>query len=217
MYKFFVNKKKKWAVSLKEEVEKFLKNKKIRHNIDVVIGGDGTILHYKNDLKDVIIGIGSNRSGLCVNRKDWKRFLASFIEEPRWKEAITLKVGDFKIFNDVVVRTIHPDAQPFEIFVNNKKLTTFGDGVLIFTPLGSSAYAKALGGPLLDRELNVIGIYSIAPFKNPIKLITKTDNIKIKSKQSFYVSLDGQNVYTTKSVNIKKNDKKIKIYLKEML
>ena len=51
-----------------------------------------------------------------------------------------------------------------ELLINGLPVTTYScDGVLISTPVGSTAHSLSAGGPILEKSLNAFVICSISP------------------------------------------------------
>ncbi len=57
-------------------------------------------------------------------------------------------------FNDCVIKTNQPRAFTLQARCNGRELKRFyGDGVIVSTPAGSTAYALAAGGPIVEPDL----------------------------------------------------------------
>ena len=61
----------------------------------------------------------------------------------------------FNALNDIIVyRGPNPFSILLEIYLNDQFLTTSsGDGLIISTPAGSTAYALSAGGPILHNNV----------------------------------------------------------------
>lgn len=123
--------------------------------------------------------------------------------------------------NDCIIRSIHNGRlTSIDAFINKEFLSSYkGDGVLISTPTGSTAYSLALSGPIVYPTLSVFIINPISPHtlthrpmiidaKNILEF-SSTDNSR---KSDLVVSVDGQENYV-----LSKNKKlKIKLYSKQV-
>jgi NAD+ kinase len=122
-------------------------------------------------------------------------------------------VGD--VLNDVVInRGSLSRMNELEMEVNGKYLTTYkGDGLIVSTPTGSTAYSLSAGGPIVFPGKDLIIINPICPHtltNRPI-IFSEDSNLKITlwSKDNGAVlTLDGQETYRMTSgdvVTVKKS------------
>ncbi len=86
-----------------------------------------------------------------------------------------------------------------EIYLNNELFTcTCGDGLLVSTPTGSTAYALSAGGPIIHNEIRTTLIQPICPNSLSFRSICIPSHITVKvkvdpkSKTLGFVSFDGQ-------------------------
>jgi len=149
-------------------------------DLAVVVGGDGSILKASRCLA----AGGIPAMGVNIGRLG---YLAGFLEEDLPKalpevlsgggqrvERIMLSVQIDKrdghhvqetALNDVVVGhgTSHRMIG-LSVDVNHKSVATYrGDGVMVATPTGSTAYNLAAGGPILEGRLDAVVITPICP------------------------------------------------------
>ncbi|AOY76620.1 NAD(+)/NADH kinase [Clostridium formicaceticum] len=144
----------------------------------ICIGGDGSFLRaiHQYDFPDIpIIGINTGHLGFFaeVNPDEIDNFLDKytagdyFIEEINPLEATICTRSnciETRGINEIVIkgdksRTVHLD-----IFVNNHLIQRFsGDGILVATSTGSTAYNYSIGGSLVDPKLNVVQVTPLAP------------------------------------------------------
>ena len=105
--------------------------------------------------------------------------------------------------NDVTVSAVsHAKTARLDLFINGILCANLkGDGIIIATPTGSTAYSLAAGGPILDANLDAIIINPICPFTMGVRpLVVEEDNlIRIDiPKQAAELSLtcDGHEVFS---------------------
>ncbi|KAB3529052.1 NAD(+)/NADH kinase [Alkaliphilus serpentinus] len=144
----------------------------------ICIGGDGSFLRalHTYDFADIpIVGINTGHLGFFteINPDEIDEFLNRyinkeyFIDEMNPIEAVictrTNCINAMGL-NEIVIkgdksRTIHLD-----ISVDDHLIQRFsGDGILISTSTGSTAYNYSVGGSIVDPRLNVIQVTPLAP------------------------------------------------------
>jgi len=186
------------------------------------IGGDGTILSTIRKLEGKqipVLGIHIGNLG----------FLAMSTEETLKKALNHFVANEFEIKNKILLK-IHKESQPNKVnysfndvvidhgnsgrvlktIVSNKNehINDYeGDGIIICTPTGSTAYSLSSGGPIVHSDLDVLTITPISSHSlsaRPI-VLPKDSLIKIEFSKSFVgasLTIDGQ---IRKDLNI--NDK----------
>ncbi|MCH8158971.1 MAG: NAD(+)/NADH kinase [Proteobacteria bacterium] len=166
----------------------------------IAIGGDGTMLYASSRARDAnapILGINRGRLGFLADvtpaemidsvdhvlRGDYTtdsrlmleaRLLASSGEEIT---AVAL--------NDVVLQRSETGRMvDFETRISGRYVNTHsGDGLIVATPTGSTAYALSCGGPIIEPQLDAIVVVPVCPH-------TLTDRpIVISANQSIEVRL----------------------------
>jgi NAD+ kinase len=146
----------------------------------IVLGGDGTMLNGARLVEQREIPIlGVNMGGLGflteINFDDLlpalgKVFAGEFQLDKRMMVKIQIKRGNqihstYSALNDVVVSKGHLARMiATKIWVNQAFMTNLrGDGLIVATPTGSTAYSLSAKGPILDPRLEVLLINPICP------------------------------------------------------
>ena len=93
--------------------------------------------------------------------------------------------ADEIVLNELaIVRGDAPHVVKMKVYVNGALLDVYpGDGILVSTPTGSTAYSLSAGGPVIDPELAAISIVPICPhviFSRPV-IISPDKEITIVS------------------------------------
>lgn len=144
-------------------------------DVMVVIGGDGTIVHMAKQAakqKLPVLGINSGKLGFLAGMEigDQPGFLQALVDGTYdVEERLLLDVSDGKdtylAMNEAVVSrgglsrlvdlTVESDA--------GDVLHYRGDGVMIATPTGSTAYSLSAGGPVVDPRVSCLLLTPVCP------------------------------------------------------
>ena len=212
------------------QLDKYLRNLATLPDIVVVLGGDGTVLKSANalvnfDIPLLSFNIGGNL-GFLTQEKDFL-FDQSFIDILEKEEfiidlrsrlhcdvfshEINTKIKSYDALNDFYFKSVEEDISPtnqIEIQINNEKVNEYkGDGLIISSSTGSTAYSMAAGGPIVHPSINAFVINPICPMSLASRPIIVPDTSKIivqavkKYKREIKLWKDG-----SKCMTIKQND-----------
>jgi NAD+ kinase len=149
----------------------------------VVLGGDGLMIRAANSYPGVpLLGINFGNVGFLalVERRDWQRAVDALlagdysIQQGSTLQAALVREGDGVpqgwAINDVVVRS-GMRMVDIEIYIDGHYVNTYpGDGMIVATPHGSTAYCMAAGGPILTAGVKGFAIVPISchsPIRTP--------------------------------------------------
>lgn len=139
----------------------------------VSVGGDGTFLKalHKYGFSKRYVGINTGHLGFLPDllMEDLDRLISALkggtyqlIEYPVLNAAFNNQ--SVWAFNDIVLKASNSKTMHIHVNVNKIPLQKFaGDGLIISTPLGSSAYNYSAGGALLPPDSRAYQITPLAP------------------------------------------------------
>ena len=186
------NYRKPWALRLAKTISAFLRNHGfiIAHkNVDatICIGGDGTIFYanHRSRISGAVLGIGSKTSIVCqLKNTNWKNYLVGLLRkgkvEKRQRLLANLNKKSFTSMNDIVLHTHNYRLIRIFVEISNKRYSFEGDGLIVSTPTGSSAYAYSAGGSVISPTAKNIQVVPICPYKRTIRPMLLSDSVKIK-------------------------------------
>ena len=221
--------KNKRSKKIKEKIKKKIKLTNIKNcNFILVIGGDGFMLetlkkYYK--FKKPFYGINSGDYGFLMNKFSSKKLIYNLnkidiIKISPLEMVVKNKLGKIKksiAVNEISV--LRQSRQAASISVKSgskyiiKKLR--GDGLLVSTPAGSTAYNLSVHGPILNLNSSKLAISPVSPFRPRRwkgKIINNKSLIEIKNlnPKKRPISAVADNVEVRNAVKIKvKENKKI--------
>lgn len=183
----------------------------------IAVGGDGTMLYAssltrENDIP--LLGINRGRLG----------FLADVTTDDMLPSVDHILAGDYTVesrlmlgadlqrangevvtaiaFNDVVLQRSETGRMvDFETSVAGQFVNTHsGDGIIVATPTGSTAYALSCGGPIVEPHLDAMVVVPICPHTltdRPL-VIASSQPIKIRlldrEQTAAAVAIDGHSI-----------------------
>lgn len=146
------------------------------------LGGDGTFLravHKYIDLVDKInfVGLNAGTLGFFLDytTSDIDNLIndilsnnVNVINYPLLKADIRFKKDVKTIYAVNEIRIENPfKSLVCDVAINDHKLETFaGNGLVVSSALGSSAYNKSLGGAVMEHNLALLELSEIAPIQN---------------------------------------------------
>lgn len=197
----------------------------------IVIGGDGTLLRTFMLLSrpdSVVMGIRAGKRGflLDVEQYEIEDRVRDFISgEYRVEEYTRAEVfrGEKPlgcVLNDAVLITKMSKMVKLSVYIDGERAMGIdGDGVIISTTVGSSAYSLSAGGPVVDPRVEVFVVTPMNPvqlFLRPI--VAPYDSvIEIEvtpGSNELHLSLDGQvivDINVGDIVTVKRCDKPVRI------
>ena len=128
------------------------------------VGGDGTLLKAIRDHLDsaeLFVGVSAGTLGFlqAVDPSEiaalvsaLKHSTYSTISSPLLAARGTAGVIGYA-FNDISIERNGPRAAKFSLQIGHSPGNFVGDGIIFATPLGSTAYSLASGGPILDSTI----------------------------------------------------------------
>ena len=201
----------------------------------MVIGGDGTMLHWARTTAGSgtpIFGVNVGGLGFLTasSWKDLPKAMKAVVAGKFSIESRTLlsAIGQscrekfkLKAMNDFVIsRGSIPRMIRLEVKVDGEVLTTYRcDGLVVSTSTGSTAYSLAAGGAIIAPEAKVISITPICPhtLSNRAVIINQQSTIEVRmldTKREANLSADGWDcleLETKTPVIIRRNPQSVKL------
>ncbi len=202
----------------------------------IVLGGDGTILGLtdfasKHNLP--ILGINAGKLGFLTEFETFEMTSAiKLLKERKLKieERMILEVNvkdeKFYALNDCVIQRLYHDNEPLvvdlDIMLDDNLVDKIvGDGVIVCTPTGSTAYSLSAGGSILAPGIDSISITPISAHSlhnRPIVYsASSTCTVLNLSQSSTGLIIDGKlvkNLSKNQIVTINKSKRVIKFFRK---
>ena len=196
----------------------------------ISVGGDGTLLSavrksFKYDKAVLGINLGTLGFLTDISMEQLPNFIKDFKNniykiDNRMMVEGSVNLNSFVAFNDIVIsRKSISSMIRIEGKINGKDFNSYyGDGVIISTPTGSTAYNLSVGGPVVYPLTEAFIITPIAPHsltQRPLVMPVDYEiEFKIIDNQGAVVIVDGQDIYEVEqnqSIKIKIANKKAKM------
>ena len=145
------------------------------------IGGDGTFLHLIHELRfpsTPILGVHTGHVGFFQDLLPAQvdEFLDMYVSKPLETETVPIIQSEIETsgslvtmlgINEMLVRGRDGAVIHIGLSVGDHFIERFsGDGILVATPSGSTAYNYSLGGSIVDPRVQLLQVTPIAPINN---------------------------------------------------
>lgn len=198
----------------------------------ITLGGDGTLIGVCRESQNniPIMAINKGRLGFVTQYTQAELFEClepilkgkmETLKKPlykAWVEKSGKTIFSSYFFNDAVItqngiaRMIGLNIEAEEEIISQVS----GDGLIISTTVGSTAYSLAAGGPIVHPEVNALILTPINPHSLGYRPIVIPNTFKLKVKlarpaKAVILTLDGQEVFDLSSedeVKISKSNQK---------
>jgi len=178
----------------------------------IVIGGDGTLLRTAikagdNDLVFMAVRAGKRGFLLDVDEMELSKRIPEFlrgefeiVEHQRIRAEVEGATTPCAL-NDIVVFTAEGQMVRLNVMIRGERVMGLdGDGLVISTTTGSTAYSLNAGGPIIDPRLDVIVLTPLNPvqlYLRPV-VMSRSEQLTISLKEdssAAYLVIDGQIKY----------------------
>ena len=181
-------------------------------DLAIVLGGDGSILRAVRQMgyrQLPVVGVNLGTLG----------FLADLSPEELVCALPRLLAGEYRVASHLMFECEYPSADgpqvilglnevvvhapsvghiaELELLIDDEPVTSFrGDGLIISTPIGSTAHSLSAGGPILSQELPAFTITPICPHtltsRPLVDAANKKYTIRVRRPEGAGLTADGQ-------------------------
>jgi NAD+ kinase len=200
-----------------------LKNEDIKGFIDIFItlGGDGTLLDMVNVIRDTgipVIGINFGRLGFLatINKSDIAAAIFAVVNRQFTldsRELISID-SESKIFgddnfalNDITIHKRDDAAMIItRVYLDDEFLNSYwGDGIIISTSTGSTAYSLSCGGPIIFPQSKNFVLTPVSPHNLNVRPIVLPDSSTLSFEveyrnNNYLVSCDSRTAVVDKTM-----------------
>lgn len=199
----------------------------------ISLGGDGTFLYTSRIFagSDIpVFGVNFGRLGFntTIEVKDFYKIFDNFLKgkvDYEYKKLLDVEIQNqdkiYSVLNEgVISHTGISRMIRLRVELEGDPIYDFrGDGLIVSTPTGSTAYNLSAGGPILHPLLDAYVISPICPHTLAIRpyIIPFSKNIVITVEESStqsQITLDGQKIIflnTGQKIVFKKSEKSVKV------
>jgi NAD+ kinase len=179
----------------------------------IAMGGDGTVLRaarlcFPIDLPLLAVALGHLSFMAEVQPDEVYIGIERLMQGGGWHDERTLiratlyrggqQVADFTALNEVAVsRSDVGRVVNVHVSIDGAALTTYhADGVLVSTATGSTAYALAAGGPIMDPRSRALLLVGIAPHLTVVPSMVLHEEsvvtLQLRSRHPANLAVDGR-------------------------
>ena len=187
-----------------KQLETLEELKKIKLDLVITLGGDGTTLrvfrNLDNETPILTINVGGNRGILAEITYDEidvaidQMLKSKFFLDKRIRVVASCGGEEFPpALNEIYInRSNLTKTSEINIKFQNDTVKQKMDGVIVATPSGSTGHSFSLGGPILHESLNVLIITPVAPVYRLASIVVPDEKIEITCSHDCNIVMDAQ-------------------------
>ena len=187
-----------------KQLETLEELKKIKLDLVITLGGDGTTLrvfrNLDNETPILTINVGGNRGILAEITYDEidvaidQMLKGKFFLDKRIRVVASCGGEEFPpALNEIYInRSNLTKTSEINIKFQNDTVKQKMDGVIVATPSGSTGHSFSLGGPILHESLNVLIITPVAPVYRLASIVVPDEKIEITCSHDCNIVMDAQ-------------------------
>ena len=190
------------------KIETLEELKKIKLDLIITLGGDGTTLrvfrNLENETPILTINVGGNRGILAeITIEEIDNAIKQILKDKFFLDKRTRVIASCggkefpPALNEIYIsRTNLTKTSEINIKFQNDMVKQKMDGVIVATPSGSTGHSFSLGGPILHESLDVLIITPVAPVYRLESIVVPDEKIEITSSHDSSIVMDAQVVKT---------------------
>ncbi|MBX0328139.1 NAD(+)/NADH kinase [Oscillochloris sp. ZM17-4] len=180
----------------------------------VAMGGDGTVLRaarlaFPTSLPVLPVALGHLSFMAEIGPQELYEGMETLLKGGGWHDERALidaslwregeHILDFVALNEVVIsRRDVSRVINVEVLIDGSPLTTYmADGVIVATATGSTAYAMAAGGPIIDPRSRALALVPIAAHLTNVPSMVLHEaavvTMALRSRDNSSIAIDGRN------------------------
>lgn len=188
-------------------------------SLGIAVGGDGSFIRMVKEcgFNDKIYYLGVNTGTLGFAQEIYPEDIDDFIEKLKEEDYKIEEIGveetrvetkegvlNFNSLNEILIRDKELNTTHLNVYINDNLLEKFvGDGILISTSFGSTAYNLNFGGSIVYNDLHTMQITPVAPLNSKSYQVLR-NSVVIPEKRTVYmvptrnsknlmITVDGEN------------------------
>lgn len=188
------------------------------YDLAIAIGGDGSFLrmvkqtNFNSDILYVGVNTGTLGFAQEVNLEDFEQFIFELKNNEIQIDSIGVQetkvitkntIHNFYSLNEIVIRQEELNTILLNVYIKESLLENYaGDGLLISTSFGSTAYNLSFGGSIVYNTFHTLQITPIAPlnnksYRNLLNPVILPENMLVSlmptRSSNLILTIDGEN------------------------
>ncbi len=209
-----------WTHDSAERVPTIRDLKRLKPDMLVTVGGDGTLLWVLRDMDDATPVLGVNVGGRGILSEVRRQRVDAAVERLRDGRytveehmRVSATAGSITLppaLNEVyMIRVSQTKTSTYTISIGGVTIKQKMDGLMVSTPTGSTGHALSFGGPFIHQGTSALLLTSVGSINQVPPIVVPAAPIEVVSDHDSLLVIDGQEETAVKAsdkVVIEKHD-----------